>query len=303
VCALSVAENKAIYHSAGCSDTNMEWLPNTNRWWPRVEMKQTIALSNTPTRKLLSAIRGYGLAIVSVAIALMAGLFLASLNFHDVEFPLFLFAIAITVWREGTGSGIFALILSSLAFNYFFTPPIHSLYITPAELHYYAVFILFALLITRFSAVRRRVERALRQSRDDLEKEVALRTQQASLLNLTHDTIFVRDLSDIITYWNHGAEDCTGGRQSRRSESDRMSFFRPFFRLVSTTLTRSYFGRDGGKASSGIQGRMKVKWWSRADGHCAAMRKSDLRVCWRRTTTLPSASTARKKSAVLTRNC
>jgi HK97 family phage major capsid protein len=36
------------------------------------------------------------------------------------------------------------------------------------------VFILFALLITWFSAVRRRVERDLRQSPDELEKEVAL---------------------------------------------------------------------------------------------------------------------------------
>jgi PAS domain S-box-containing protein len=72
------------------------------------------------------------------------------------------------------------------------------------------VFILFALLITWFSAVRRRVERDLRQSRDELEKEVALRTQQASLLNLTHDTIFVRDMSGIITYWNRGAEELYG---------------------------------------------------------------------------------------------
>jgi len=146
----------------------------------------------------------------SVAIALVAGLLLASRDFHGVEFPLFLFAIAITVWREGTGPGVFALVLSSLVFNYFFTPPIYSLYIAPADLPYYAVFLLFALLITWFSAVRRRVERDLRQSRDDLEKEVALRTQQANLLNLTHDTIFVRDMSDIITYWNRGAEELYG---------------------------------------------------------------------------------------------
>ena len=37
----------------------------------------------------------------------------------------------------------------------------------------------------------------------------ALRAQ-ASLLDLTHDTIFVRDLNDIITYWNRGAEELYG---------------------------------------------------------------------------------------------
>jgi len=37
---------------------------------------------------------------------------------------------------------------------------------------------------------------------------------QANLLNLTHDAIFVRDLNDRITYWNHGAEQLYGwGRE------------------------------------------------------------------------------------------
>ncbi len=39
---------------------------------------------------------------------------------------------------------------------------------------------------------------------------MAVRTQQASLLDLTHDTIFVRDMSDIITYWNRGAQELYG---------------------------------------------------------------------------------------------
>jgi PAS domain S-box-containing protein len=173
-------------------------------------MKQTLAPSNTPPRKLLSAIRGYGFALLSVAIAFAAGLFMARFNFQGVEFPFFLIAIAVIVWREGTGPAVFALVLSSLVFNYFFTPPIHSFYVSPSDIPYYVVFILFALLITWFSSVRRRVERDLRQSRDELEKEVALRTQQASLLNLTHDSIFVRDMSDMITYWNRGAEELYG---------------------------------------------------------------------------------------------
>ena len=50
---------------------------------------------------------------------------------------------------------------------------------------------------------------ANRQLRTEaLERERAERVlrEQAHLLDLTHDTVFVRDMSDVITYWNHAAE-------------------------------------------------------------------------------------------------
>jgi PAS domain S-box-containing protein len=160
--------------------------------------------------KIPAAVQRYGLAVLSVATALGAALLLGHYHFIEVEFPLFLFAIALTVWYAGVGPAILAVVLSSLVFNYFFTEPLYSFYVTTAELAYYVAFILFALLIIWFSTVRRRVERELLQSRDELEKEVTVRTQQASLLNLTHDTIFVRDMSDIITFWNRGAQELYG---------------------------------------------------------------------------------------------
>ena len=44
---------------------------------------------------------------------------------------------------------------------------------------------------------------------DELDTAVE-RSQQGHLLNLTHDTIFVRDTSDVITYWNRGAQELYG---------------------------------------------------------------------------------------------
>ncbi len=158
----------------------------------------------------LPPILRYGLAVGSVALAVGLALLLEHYNFRGVEFPLFLFAIAVSVWYAGMWPGVLAVVLSSLAFNYFFTEPLFTFYVSRLDLPYYAVFILFASLLAWFSTIRRRVEQELRQSRDELEKEVAERTQQASLLNLTHDTIFVRDMSDIITYWNRGAEELYG---------------------------------------------------------------------------------------------
>src|SRR5580704_5959647 len=140
--------------------------------------------------KIPAAILRYGLAVLSVALVVGTALLLEHYHFRNVADPLFLFAIALTVWFAGLGPAILAVALSGLADSYFF--------------------ILFASLLTAFASIRRGVERQLLRSRDELAQEVAVRTQQASLLNLTHDTIFVRDMNHVITYWNRGAQELYG---------------------------------------------------------------------------------------------
>lgn len=208
-----------------------------NRNFPGLTMPQE--KPSLPNR--LSAVLRYGLAVLLVAIALGIGLILGNLHAQGVQFPIFLIAIAITVWYAGTGPAIVALVLSTLAFNYYFTEPFYSFYITRGDLPYYAVFILFALLITWFTTLRRQVELNLLQSRDELQREVAIRTQHANLLNLTHDSIFVRDMSDVITDWNRGAHELFGwteeqavGRNAR--ELLRTSFPTPFDQIYAELL-------------------------------------------------------------------
>jgi PAS domain S-box-containing protein len=63
-------------------------------------------------------------------------------------------------------------------------------------------------LKTRLSRLVPSVQRALREARERSERKRAeerLR-EQADLLNLTHDAIFVRNMDGVITYWNRGAE-------------------------------------------------------------------------------------------------
>jgi PAS domain S-box-containing protein len=177
-----------------------------------IQARRTMARPNLPLKIARSRVLGYGLALLSVSVALGASLLLERFHFRNVADPLFLIAIALVVWYGGIGPAILAVVLSGLADTYFFIEPIYSLYITRDDYPHFVIFILFALLLTGFAAVRRRVEAELLQARDDLQIEVVERTQQASLLNLTHDTIFVRDMSDIISYWNRGAEELYGWR-------------------------------------------------------------------------------------------
>jgi len=169
-----------------------------------------MARSNFQSRMARSKILRYGLAVASVAIALGLALLMQHYQFHDTEVPLFLFAIAMTAWYAGLGPTSLALVLSFLLFDFFFTDPRYTFYIDRSDIPYFIVFVSFSVLIAWFSAVRRRVERDLIQARDHLQIEVAERTQQASLLNLTHDSIFVRNMEFVVIYWNRGAEELYG---------------------------------------------------------------------------------------------
>jgi PAS domain S-box-containing protein len=160
----------------------------------------------------LSVARSYGLAVLAVSLALLGALLLQRYNLSGVEFPIFLFAIVITVWYGRMQAAVFALALACLVFNYFFTEPLHTLYVTRSEIPYYFIFVFFASLLAWFTAIRRRVERDLLHSRAELEREIAESTQRASLLDLTHDSICVRDISNVITFWNRGAEELYGWR-------------------------------------------------------------------------------------------
>jgi signal transduction histidine kinase len=121
-----------------------------------------------------SAVERYGLAVLSVSVALGVSLVMQRYSFR-AEFTPFLLAVAVAAWYAGSGPGVIALILSTALFDYFFTEPLYTLYITASDVPRFFLFLGFLSLIIWFSTVRRRVERDLLQSRDHLEKEVIQR--------------------------------------------------------------------------------------------------------------------------------
>src|SRR6202140_4517326 len=177
---------------------------------PNVDVRRTMARPNLQLQFTHSPVLRYGLGATSFAIALGLALLAQRYDFRNVEVPLFLFAVAVAAWYAGPGPAALTVVLSIAFFDSFFAEPRYTLYVSASDIPYLLVFISFSLLVAWFSAVRRRVEGELRQARDELQIEVGERTQQASLLNLTHDTIFVRDLGDVITFWNRGAQELYG---------------------------------------------------------------------------------------------
>ncbi len=152
---------------------------------------KSILKSQSYTRPPGSPVFRYGLAVLAVAIAL--GIKLVLLHFN-VPYPLsssFLAAIAITFWFAGTGPGVLAVLLSSMAFGYFVVPyqidyrivlsdgstkPVYLPASFITTLPYLIYFILVAFLTSWFSSSRRSAERLLRQARSDLEVKVEERT-------------------------------------------------------------------------------------------------------------------------------
>ena len=88
--------------------------------------------------------------------------------------------------------------------RYFFASPIFDFRVNSAlDAAIVGAFLITSLVVT--GLVRR--ARGLAQAALGSQKALA---EQASLLDLTHDSVFVRDMNDVITYWNRGAEERYG---------------------------------------------------------------------------------------------
>lgn len=160
----------------------------------------------------------YGLAVVTVAVAL---LITKSLKEYTDVTPLFFAAIVISAWFGGRGPGLLAVALGTVTIDYFLVPPLYTLGLGVKPISFFIVFGVLAVVTGWMSSKRRQAEEALRQARDQLDVRVQERTKElrqanqvlrerADLLDLTHDTVFVRDMNDVITFWNRGAEERYG---------------------------------------------------------------------------------------------
>src|SRR5262249_23143286 len=74
-------------------------------------------------------------------------------------------------------------------FDFFFTEPLYTLELTWADIPALLILIVIAILVTRFSAVRRKFEKDLREARDKLQVEVEERAKQSAQLQLLNEEL------------------------------------------------------------------------------------------------------------------
>jgi PAS domain S-box-containing protein len=130
---------------------------------------------------------------------------------------------------------------------------------------------------------RKELEEQLKEARDNLEKQVEDRTaeleesykslkeseskakEQADLLNITHEAIFVRDIDDKISFWNNGAAELYGWSKKEAigktlQELLQTEYIKPLKEIKNETLTR---GRWEGELTHTQSNKAKINVLSR----------------------------------------
>ena len=155
----------------------------------------------TPLRGSRSSswIYRYGVPSFCVAVALASTILVQ--RFFPYPF-LFLFfaAVVVSAWFGGTTAGLFAVLLSTLAVDYFFVPPFYSFAVNATEMAYFIAFVLCAFVASGISSFKRNNEQELKEARDRLEVRVAERTSelQKSNAELQHSEQQLRLLTEVI---------------------------------------------------------------------------------------------------------
>src|SRR5438876_2689178 len=143
--------------------------------------------SDLGLRRVAPAVWWYGLSILSVAICTAVTF---PLQDFGVRVSLFFPAVLLATWFGGTGPGLFAVLLSTLSINFFFTEPFFAFEFSVRDVPTTVAFLFSALVISSWSSARKRNENRLRKSeselrkaRNELEAKVEERTAKLSRAN------------------------------------------------------------------------------------------------------------------------
>jgi C4-dicarboxylate-specific signal transduction histidine kinase len=118
---------------------------------------------------------------MSVGLAVMVGLILGS-AIKQTAAPFFC-AVMLSSWYGGLWPGVFAGVLSVVALDYFFIPPLYALGVGPEDAVDMIVFVATALFISWLNSEQNRAKESIRRARDELDARVRERTADLKMAN------------------------------------------------------------------------------------------------------------------------
>src|SRR6516225_705924 len=130
-------------------------------------------MSRSDRKRLLSS---YVVAAVSVGVAAVITLGLGPIIKHTAS--LFFCSVMLSSWYGGIWPGAFAALLSVIALDYYFIPPLYALGISLEDAPDMIVFVATALFIGCLSGEQKRAQESLRNARDELDTKVQERTAE-----------------------------------------------------------------------------------------------------------------------------
>jgi PAS domain S-box-containing protein len=176
-------------------------------------------------RKAADTALRYGLAILIASLAVGLRYWLNPFLGEDNPYHTAWVAIVFSAWYCGLGPSIAATLIALFGVAYWLLPPLKSGGVIDRTVLWgmFGFLVLTAMIIALGEAARRarakqeRTQEALLESEAQLhlalqdrtlevEQKSAQIAEQARLIDLANDAIFVRTPDDKISYWNHGAE-------------------------------------------------------------------------------------------------
>ena len=115
--------------------------------------------------RMRDVLKRYGLALALASLALLIRDALPVPEGTAI-YQLPIAAVVLSAWYGGRGPGLFASLICATGILYRFIPPVHSFEMSPDYALGFFIFIALCLLLSEFSAGRRRAEHALRASEE-----------------------------------------------------------------------------------------------------------------------------------------